>query len=192
MAGNKNKGPVPARIFRAGPVFSPVLPLILGVLAVLLLVLGWAGRQHLLLIREAEHSRGLLVGFLAPGEGFQLRYIHSVDRLPVYDEFRFLDGELVLTGARCFCFGAGLGYTGEGVLRGENGWDVIDGMHRPADSLPLRVGTVADHTLLYRRREIHLNRSFRGQTLVHLEVVRLSPDILSGLLKGEIILCERV
>ncbi|MEW6424340.1 MAG: DUF1850 domain-containing protein [Bacillota bacterium] len=165
---------------RAGPGFLLALAILLGG--------AWlAGCQHVLVVREADTHRRLLVGFLAPGEKFAMRFIHSVDRLPVYDEFRFLDGTLVLTGTRCLSFGAGLGYTGEGVLTGENGWDVIAGMHRRVGALPLRVGTVADHTIIYRGREVHLNRYFRGQTLVHLEVKRLLPGVLPGILKGDVL-----
>ncbi|NHM27375.1 DUF1850 domain-containing protein [Desulfofundulus sp. TPOSR] len=150
----------------------PGLFLIFVLLVPVLILLGYhmASRPHVLLVREVNSGRELRVGYLNQGEKFEIRYIHSVDRLPVYEEFQLINGELVLTGTRFLSFGAGLGYTGEGLLRGEGKWNIIEGMYRRVDSLPLRVGTIADHTLLYRGREIHLGDHFDGQALVRIEV----------------------
>ena len=107
---------------------------------------------------------------LKDGEEFQLRYIHSVDRLPVFETYTVEGTELVLMETRFLSWGAGLGYMGEGVLGGENGWTVIKGMQRKVGVIPLRVGTIAEHTLLYNGAEIRLRDFLPAQTLVHIRV----------------------
>lgn len=89
----------------------PGLFLIFVLLVPVLILLGYhmASRPHVLLVREVNSGRELRVGYLNQGEKFEIRYIHSVDRLPVYEEFQLINGELVLTGTRFLSFGAGLG-----------------------------------------------------------------------------------
>ncbi len=104
------------------------------------------------------------------GEEFSVIYIHSVDRLPVHEFYINKDGQLFLTGIKVIDFGAGLDYTGEGKLRMDGKWTYIDNMHRKIDSLPLRIGSVADHTLIYRDKRIRLQDHFSAFTLVRLEL----------------------
>ncbi|MBS3778922.1 MAG: DUF1850 domain-containing protein [Desulfovermiculus sp.] len=107
---------------------------------------------------------------IADGEEFSIRYIHSVDKLPVYEFYINRQGYLVLTGIKVIDFGAGLDYTGEGDLRMEGKWTYIDNLNREIDSLPLRVGSIADHTLIYRNKEFHLRDYFPAFTLVRMEI----------------------
>ncbi|MDZ7760613.1 MAG: DUF1850 domain-containing protein [Desulfovermiculus sp.] len=107
---------------------------------------------------------------ISDGEEFSLRYIHSVDKLPVYEFYMNKHGQLVLTGIKVIDFGAGLDYTGEGDLRMEGKWTYIENLNRKIDSLPLRVGSIADHTLIYRGKEFHLWDYFPTFTLVRMEI----------------------
>lgn len=107
---------------------------------------------------------------ISDGEEFSLRYIHSVDKLPVYEFYTNKHGQLVLTGIKVIDFGAGLDYTGEGDLRMEGKWTYIDNLNREIDSLPLRVGSIADHTLIYRNKEFRLRDYFPAFTLVRMEI----------------------
>ncbi len=109
---------------------------------------------------------------LKNGEQFQLRYIHSVDLLPVFEAYTFEGTQLVLMETRFLSWGAGLGYMGEGILSGENGWTVIKEMQRQVGTLPLRVGTIAEQTILYRGAEVRLRDYLPAQTLVHIRVKR--------------------
>jgi len=125
--------------------------------------------QQLVLVRgqtgEVAWSRPL-----ADGEDFSIRYIHSVDKLPVHEFYTNRHGQLVLTGIKVIDFGAGLDYTGEGDLRMEGKWTYIENMNREIDSLPLRVGSIADHTLIYRKKEFHLRDYFQAFALVRMEL----------------------
>ncbi|HHW92329.1 MAG TPA: DUF1850 domain-containing protein [Firmicutes bacterium] len=115
---------------------------------------------------------------LGRDEHFQLRYIHSVDLLPVYETYTCKDMQLVLTGTRFLSWGAGLGYMGEGILTEENGWTIIKAMQRQVGTVPLRVGTIAEHTLLYRGKNIRLHDYVPAQTLVHIRIKKVFPFLL--------------
>lgn len=112
---------------------------------------------------------------LSRDEHFQLRYIHSVDLLPVYDTYTGDNMQLVLVETRFRSWGAGLGYMNEGVLSGENGWTVIKAMQRQVGVVSLRIGTIAEHTLLYRGKEIRLRDYVPAQTLVHIRLRKIFP-----------------
>ncbi len=124
------------------------------------------------LVEEPPAKKTLWAAPLKRSEKFQVRYIHSVDLLPVYEVYTFEGGRLVLTETRFKTWGAGLGYTGEGVISEENGWTVIRQLERRIDLLPLRVGTIAEHTILYRDREILLREHVPAQALVHIRIKR--------------------
>ena len=115
---------------------------------------------------------------LGRDEHFQLHYIHSVDLLPVYDTYTCEDMRLVLTETRFLSWGAGLGYMGEGILTGENGWTIIKAMQRQVGTIPLRVGTIAEHTLLYRGKNIRLRDYVPAQTLVHIRIKKVFPLLI--------------
>lgn len=123
-----------------------------------------------LVIRDARSSEVVWSGELDEGESFSIRYIHSVDKLPVHEFYTNEDGELILTGIKVIDFGAGLDYVGEGDLRMEGKWTYIDNLQRKIDSLPLRVGSIADHTLIYRGKEVYLRNHFPVFTLVRIEL----------------------
>ncbi|GBF34741.1 DUF1850 domain-containing protein [Desulfocucumis palustris] len=138
--------------------------------AVILIVTAVLARGMLsrtvLVVRDAKTGQSLEIGPVDQGESFELHYIHSVDKLPVRDFFLCRNGGLVLEQTRCLSFGAGLGYAGQGELKGEKGWNIIDNMDRKVGTLPLRVGTIADHKIIYRGREFHLAQFFAPKSLV--------------------------
>lgn len=144
--------------------------LIISVLITYFLV-GFIFQRPTLIVRDAKTGETLEIGRISEGDSFELHFIHSVDILPVHDVFKYQNGELVLSQTRCLSFGAGLGYAGQGVMRGEGKWNIIDNMDREVGALPLRVGTIADHTIVYRGTQYHLDKYFTPQSLVYLEVV---------------------
>ncbi|NLC77503.1 MAG: DUF1850 domain-containing protein [Clostridia bacterium] len=107
-------------------------------------------------------------------EKFQIHYTHSVDCLPVRETFRAEKGQLVLDEVHWMSFGAGLGYMDQGKIRVENEWIIIEQMNRRVGQLLLRVGTIADHRLVYRGEEYPLKNYVEGRELVQLSVARQS------------------
>jgi len=137
-----------------------------AVLIILAVIVWGATNRDVLVVRDTETGQTLEIGPMSRGETFELQFIHSVDLLPVQDFFVYRDEGLVLEQTRCLSFGAGLGYVGQGELKGEDGWNIIDNMDRQVGTLPLRVGTIADHRIIYRDKEFRLARYFAPKSLV--------------------------
>lgn len=87
---------------------------------------------------------------LAEGQGFAIRYTHSVALTPVEDHFVIRDGIIHLDKTVYQDFGAGLPTAPEAGqrMRSADGRLVISGYARPLASFDVRVGRVAGHTLL--------------------------------------------
>lgn len=136
----------------------------------LLPLLVWFTYLPCVLVEEPPTKKILWAAPLKRDEQFQVRYIHSVDLLPVYEVYAYRDGKLVLLETMFKSWGAGLGYTGEGIISEEDGWTAIRQMEREIGVIPLRVGTIAEHTILYRNEEVLLREYVPAQTLVHIRV----------------------
>ena len=99
------------------------------------------------------------------GDRFTIRYIHSVDKTPIFEEFRLdLKQGLVLEKTWFTMFGAGLGHwPGHGRLTQNKDWITIDDIERPLGSFILRIGALSvGHTIIYHNREINLSRRAPG------------------------------
>ena len=99
------------------------------------------------------------------GDRFTIRYIHSVDKTPIFEEFRLdLKQGLVLEKTWFTMFGAGLGHwPGHGDLRQDKEWITIDNIEQPLGSFILRIGALSvGHTIIYHDREINLSRRAPG------------------------------
>lgn len=134
--------------------------IIIVVLAALALSTGFCLPGGLLLsLTPVLGGRPLVRVGLEPGEHFTLRYIHSVEHLPVWETHR-LDpsGRIHIVETRYLRLGAGMGQmpgVGRVVHRGP--YEVIENMHMPTGDFVLRIGSEGvDHTLIWRNREINL------------------------------------
>lgn len=110
---------------------------------------------------------------VAMDERVGLRFIHSVDGLPVEDWYEVRRGGLVQVETRLLSFGTGMGHIpGQGRAVEDGAWLRVTGLERPIGTLHLRVGDPeVDHRLLYRQAEIRLSPQWAGKALV-LEVER--------------------
>jgi hypothetical protein len=109
---------------------------------------------------------------VAMGDFFTIKYIHSVDKLPVYDDFQVSGpGEFMLLQTRQHTFGAGLG-DWQGEVKFEDGLQVIKNINKKFTELHLRVGRVADHTFFVGDSEIPLSQTFLGGELVVVRIVK--------------------
>ncbi len=110
----------------------------------------------------------LLVAPLEPGERFTLRYVHSVDRQPVWEVHAAdPDGRIFVEEERFVMVGAGMGdLPGRGVWTGDGRTQAIRGMHYPVGAFVLRVGSPGvDHTILWRGTETHLSAMAAGKAV---------------------------
>lgn len=108
---------------------------------------------------ESPSGKSFLRRPLGAGEPFAIRYIHSVAKRPVAEVFTPAPNGMIQLRETAFdSFGAGLPFEGEGggCFLVERGRFRIVGMRRFFRSIPVRVGRVAEHTLLLRGGEIPL------------------------------------
>ena len=146
-------GSVPARRgfsqrrARAARLFA-ALGLCLALLAAPVVSATGAGAGELC-VRDAV---GALAGAwpLGEGEGFAIRYTHSVALTPVEDHFIIRDGVINLDKTVYQDFGAGLPSAPEPgqEMSAGNGRIVMSGYARPLKTFDVRVGRVAGHALL--------------------------------------------
>lgn len=127
---------------------------------------------------------------LRDGETLGLRFVHSVDGLPVEDAYGVQPQSpwravLVQVETRLLSFGTGMGaMEGQGRALEEGAWLRIAGMNRVIGAvLRVRVGSAAvDHRLVYRGCALPLSDRWAGWR-VRLEA-RMVPAWLHGLLSA--------
>lgn len=138
-------------------------------------------------IIEEKTGKILYCTAVKPGDDFSVKYVHSVNNSPVEDVFEIQkDYGIMLKKTVFLSFGAGIPYELEGVqvLNQKEDRIEIDNIDRRIDKFLLRVGTIADHTLLINGREIRLNRLTELKQTVRLEVRRVPVYSLASCLRG--------
>lgn len=162
---------------------------IVFLLAILIAMTGIAGiAPHLfssvqaqdiqrLVLRDSS-GRELFSRSVPDGSRFAIRYRHSVALSPVEDWFNVSGGCIYLEKTVYQDFGAGLPHQpGPGQrMYTENGKVIISGYHMPLPSFDVRVGRVANHTLLLPEeggalQEIPLNSLLEPGQAITLTVV---------------------
>ena len=111
-------------------------------------------------ITPVKGGAPLLAVPLQPGERFTIRYYHSVENAPIWEEHSVdAAGRIFIEEERYLKFGAGMGRmpgVGRMVKRGE--YEVIEDMHMPTGNFVLRVGSPGvDHTVIWRGRKTNLS-----------------------------------
>jgi hypothetical protein len=138
------------------------LPLILaaGLVVAFLLILWRLPGGLELTVTPVKGGAPLLVVPLQPDERFTIRYYHSVENAPIWEEHSLdATGRIFIEEERYLKFGAGMGRmpgVGRMVRRGE--YEVIEDMHMPTGNFVLRVGSPGvDHTIIWRGRSKNLS-----------------------------------
>ncbi|MCR5814230.1 MAG: DUF1850 domain-containing protein [Desulfovibrio sp.] len=88
---------------------------------------------------------------LSEGQCFGIRFIHSVAKSPVEDWYCVHEDALYLEKTIYQDFGAGLPHSADAGqnMRFEKDKIVIEGFHRKLPEFTVRVGRIAEHTLLF-------------------------------------------
>lgn len=127
------------------------------------------GDTPVLLVFDPCSEEIILRTPLAYGRTFTIRYIHSVDRAPVFEVFEAAKGEgLVLRETYFRMFGAGMGHwEGHGEIVQEGPWIKIKDINRSLGSFVLRVGSPeVAHTVLMDGKEWNLSQKASGRRVV--------------------------
>ncbi len=110
------------------------------------------------------------------GDTCVMSFIHSVNKRPVFDTWRFEADHIVIVKSRFDAFGAGMpeSSTDEGTLAVlDDGW-LEWTVNRPVPDLIVRVGRVANHVLLLKGREVPLANLAEPGRALRFKVRRVS------------------
>lgn len=103
-------------------------------------------------------------------EEFSVEFVHSVNKSPVIDYYRVVDGDIYVVATKYYGFGAGvqteltgnekLEYTKDGAM-------LVTGINRKINHLTYVVAMVSDHILTYRGQKISLEKTCKKGAVVH-------------------------
>lgn len=143
---------------------------LLGVISIIAVAsLAYWGVKPTLCVRNAAKEL-VLFSSLPAGQDFCIRFIHSVAKSPVEEWFYGQDGTIVLDRTVYQDFGAGLPHEAGVGQRMEFLDDVmqITGYDVALADLTVRVGRVAEHSLLLEQGIRHWTDFFWGDAIVQL------------------------
>lgn len=147
---------------------SELFYLTLVIVTVLLLVP--ISRQ--LIVTDDQTGEVLYSTSIEPGQTFSIKYIHSVNKSPVEDIFDISHSNRIVLKKTIFrSFGAGIPYE----LEDGQSLDVmgdrieISNINKRIDRFLLKIGTVAEHTLCIKGREIRMDSLAGPMRTVRLE-----------------------
>lgn len=138
------------------------------ILAVLIMLSAGCqqGTERLLIESPGQGNHSV---FLGKSRGFSLKYIHSVEKTPVIENFHIReDGKLILTSTFYRSYGVGLpSLPDEGRLTiSADGWFLLENMNREFREIPVRVGPEARLVLEYEKKEYPLFAWYTPGSLV--------------------------
>ena len=111
-------------------------------------------------VTPVKGGEPLLAAPLQPGERFTLRYHHSVEHTPIWEEHS-VDGKgrIYIEEERYLKFGAGMGrMPGVGRMVKKGACEAVVDMHMPTGDFILRIGSPGvDHTVIWRDRRRNLS-----------------------------------
>ncbi len=112
---------------------------------------------------------------LRDGEEFTIKYIHSVDLLPVYEIYYARDQQIYLKETHFYNFGAGMGLLeGRGSYMEENDLLKIVGIDEKIGYFVLRTGRIADQRLIHRENVYALTDYFDQDARLLFEIKKVS------------------
>lgn len=122
---------------------------------------------------------------LRAGEQFSIRYTHSANRSPVVDTLQWEGGEDMIVRSSLFqTYGAGIPADADGrgrtVITAEG--ILLTEIDSPLKEITLRTGTIADHHIQYREKDIQLKAIVGERQRVTFSIRNLS--ILTLLLRA--------
>jgi hypothetical protein len=138
----------------------PYLAIAFGLFLFGLIIAGMTSGGLELKIEPVKGGDPLLVLPLKAGERFTLRYYHSVENAPIWEEHSLDDeGVIYIEEERYLKFGAGMGrMPGVGRMVKRGPYEAIENMHMPTGNFILRIGSPGvDHTIIWRGSHTNLS-----------------------------------
>ena len=140
------------------------------VILVLLAVGPYFISDKVLVVEEAATERVVYQQQVDRGLKFAIKYTHSVENTPVWDYFKVLEGDILLTSTKYMSYGAGLPFLNKNDYQIENDKFVIKEINTKLAQIPLRVSDYAKHKLVIDDQVYRLYKLTATQNLVMIKV----------------------
>lgn len=145
------------------------------VVCIFLLIVSLASR-HVLQVEALREERIVFLSVVHPGEGFATKYIHSVEKCPVWEFFRIDENfRIILYKTTFSSSNTGLPYapmSGE-EFHNEGNYFRISNMHRVIPELCLWVNERYDNILKINNARVLRLPSLAGNTLLVIKVRKM-------------------
>lgn len=151
------------------------------------MIIFFAPMFDMLTITEAESGRIVFVSRKSENKEFYTSFIHSVNRMPVYDYYKIIDNHFLLYKTSFYSYGAGMpdfeDYKQKPVLK--DGMVHIDNLNIEMDSFSLFVGRVANHSLYIDNKVYKLSDFIEPGKTAHFKIQKVSLFVLLRRLNHE-------
>ncbi len=129
---------------------------------------------HCLVIEDLGQTSEKYYLPLQEDEEFTIRYIHSVDLLPVYEIYSLYKGNIQLNETHFYNFGAGMGLLKDrGVYVEEGDLLKIIEINEQVEPFVLRTGEVPNQMLMHRGKNYMLAQHFGSNVRLLLQTTEL-------------------
>jgi len=107
-------------------------------------------------------------------QSFYTSFIHSVNKVPVYEYYKIVDNKFVIYKTSFYSYGAGMPeYNPSHHVTITNGIITIDNLNIVLDSFALFVGTVANHKIFFQDKEYNLSQFTKPGNDLKFEIKRV-------------------
>lgn len=108
-------------------------------------------------------------------QSFYTTFIHSVNRVPVYEYYKIVDNKFVVYKTTFYSYGAGMPeYNPEHHVTIKDGMVSIDNLNTVLEDFAIFVGTVANHKIVFQDKEYSLSQFTNPGNDLKFEIKRVS------------------
>jgi hypothetical protein len=155
---------------------SPALLFVIAVLA--LSFIFFALPINKMIVVKNARTKDILFSLPVKNEEIvDIKFTHSVNLSPVIDRYRFNGKYLVLESTIFKTYGAGIPILDDGLGKGfkhtEDGFEIF-GIDVPREKIPIMLQTVPNHSIFYRKSELHLLDFAKSGTVIEISIGNLS------------------
>lgn len=160
---------------------------ILITIAALIIIVLFIPMFNMLTITDVESGSIVFVDRAFENKEFYTSFIHSVNRMPVYEYYRIVEDHFVVYKTSFYSYGAGMpdfeDYKQKPILK--DGMVHIDNLNIKMDSFSIFIGRVANHSLHIDNKTYKLSDFIEPGKTAHFKIQKVSLFVLLRRLSHE-------
>ena len=155
---------------------SPVL--LFAIAALMLCFIFFALPINKMIVVKNAQTKDILFSLPVKNEEIvDIKFTHSVNLSPVIDRYQFDGTSLVLQSTIFKTYGAGIPILDDGLGKSfkhtQKGFEIF-GIDAAREKIPIKLQTVPNHSIFYRKSELHLLDFAKSGTIIEISVENLS------------------